>query len=433
MNSLKAQAIKGVQWTTIATIVLTAISVLKISILTRYIDKSDFGLFAIASFVINFTGLFIDLGISSAIIHKTSITKEEYASLYWLNIFFSIIIYIMILLLTPLLSSFYVLKELNFLIPIVSITIIISALGRQQKIVLQKTMNFKKIAIIDIIANFMGLVFATYLAFKGNKIYALVYSAIIIAIISSTLYVFESIKTNRIKLHFKYSETKPFLKIGIYQTGGQIINYFNKDIDILIIAKFYSPEILGSYSLAKQLVFRPMQIINPIINTVAAPLLAKVQNESNQLKNIYIKIVSLVSTVNLSVYFLFILFAKLIVCVLYGNQYVGISFLVQLLAVYMFFRSILNPVSSLLVATGKTKFDFTWNLLIFIIIPFFVIIGSTVSIYAVAVSLIILAFLLIIPSWYFLIRKLVNISLQEYLFSIVPKYKQALLLLLKKE
>ncbi len=433
MNSLKKQAINGVQWTTISAIAITLISIIKISILTRYIGKADFGLFAIATFIINFTGLFIDLGISSAIIHKQNITKDEYSSLYWLNILFSIIIYLLILSITPFVSSFYKLKELTFLIPIVTSTLIISAIGRQSRVVLQKNLHFKKISIFDIVANTAGLIVSVYLAYLNYGVYALVYSAIVTAIVSSALYLFDGLNSNRISFRFKFNETKPFLKIGLYQTGGQIINFFNRDIDILIIGKLYSPEILGSYNLAKQLVFRPMQIINPVINSVTAPLLAKVQNEPNRLKSIYLKIVSLVSTANFSIYLLIALFAKLIVIILYGNQYVGITTLVQILSVYVFVRSLLNPVGSLLIATGKTKLDFNWNLLILFLVPLSVFLGTLISVNAVAISLSVLAVLLIVPSWYFLIRKLININLIEYIFSTLPRYKQSLLILSKKE
>ncbi len=433
MNSLKKQAIKGVQWTTISTITITIISIIKISILTRYIGKADFGLFAIATFIINFMGLFIDLGISSAIIYKQNITKEQYSSLYWLNILFSLIIYLFILSITPLVSSFYKLNQLSVLIPIATSSLIISAIGRQSRVVLQKNLNFKKISIFDIVANVAGLIVSTCLAYFNYGVYALVYSAIVTAIVSSTLYLFDGLNSNRISFRFKFNETKPFFKIGLYQTGGQIINYFNRDIDILIIGKLYSPEILGSYSLAKQLVFRPMQFINPVINSVVAPLLAKVQNEPNRLKSIYMKIVSLVSTVNFSVYLLIAIFAKLIVIILYGNQYVGITTLVQLLSVYVFVRSLLNPVGSLLTATGKTKLDFNWNLLILFLVPLSVFFGTLISVNAVALSLSFLSFLLIVPSWYFLIRKLIKINLIEYIFSLLPRYKQALLIFSKKE
>jgi len=433
MTSLKFQAIKGVKWTALSSVIIALLSVIKISILTRFIEKSDFGLFAIVSFIISFTGLFLDLGISSAIIHKQNITKKEYSSLFWLNIILSICIYILIFFITPLISSFYGLRELQSLIPIVTITLIISATSIQHRIVMQKKLEFNKIAIIDISSNILAFCVSIFLAYHNYGVYSLVYSAIATTIIASILFFFFQIKTNRLSFHFNIEETRPFLKIGIFQTGGQVINFFNRDIDLLIIGKFYSPEILGSYSLAKQFVFRPLQVFNPIINTVVSPLLAKIQEKPEQLKVTFIKILTLVSTTNFTAYLLVIIFAKYLVLVLYGPNYLNIVLLVQLLSVYLFIRSVGNPIGGLLIATGKTHLDFLWNSLVLILVPLCVYFGTLISINSVAISLIILSLILIIPAWYVLIKKMIDISLSEYLMAIVPKFKQSFLFIYKRK
>ncbi len=423
MSSLKKQAIKGVKWATTSTIILTIISILKIAILTRFIQKSDFGLFAIVMFLLNFVNLFLDLGISSAIIHKQEISKHEYASLYWLNILFSLVLYGILFVITPLVSSFYNFSELNRIIPIFSIAIVLTAIGSQHRIVWQKELEFKKIAIIDILATSVSLPMAILFAVKGYGVYALVYASLIQYALSSISFLISGIVRHRIMFHFNFKETFPFLKIGIYQTGGQILNYFNRDIDILIIGKFFEPAILGGYSLAKQLVFKPMQIINPIVSQVSSPLLAKMQHDLVQLKTNFLKIVNLVSTANALAYLLLIIFAKYIVLILYGQSYENITILVQILSVYLFFRSVGNPVGSLLIATGKTQYDFYWNLFVLIIVPLFVIAGSFISINMVAIFLCITSILLLVPNWYFLIRKLINVTLKEYLFNLIPNIK----------
>ncbi|MCF6242315.1 MAG: oligosaccharide flippase family protein [Bacteroidales bacterium] len=78
--TLKKQAISGVKWTTVSTIFLAVTQLLKISVLARFLDKADFGLIAIVVFVLGFTNLFIDMGLTSAILHKQNITKNEYVS-----------------------------------------------------------------------------------------------------------------------------------------------------------------------------------------------------------------------------------------------------------------------------------------------------------------------------------------------------------------
>jgi len=209
----------------------------------------------------------------------------------------------------------------------------------------------------------------------------------------------------------------------VYQIGGQVINYFNRDLDILIIGKFFSQDILGGYSLAKQLVFRPAQIINPILVKVASPGLAKIQDNLIELKTNYLKLISIVSKVNFFVYVTTIVFATRIVALFYGEGFDEIIALVQILSIYMVFRAIGNPIGSLITATGKTNLEFYWNLFTFTVTPIFVLVASQKSIVAVAWSLCVAMILLFYPSWRFLVYRILGISFKEYLLAIIKIYK----------
>ena len=145
--SIKKQAIQGIKWTTASTIFLTITQLLKISVLTRFLNKTDFGLMAIVMLVLGFTNLFVNMGLSSAILHKQNISKDEYASLFWLNFIFSIVLFIVVLFITPIVANFYTQPELIYLIPLMALTIIFSAFGRQFIVIEQKELNFKFISL----------------------------------------------------------------------------------------------------------------------------------------------------------------------------------------------------------------------------------------------------------------------------------------------
>lgn len=418
--SVQQKTIKGVKWTTLNTLTLTICTLLKISILARLIDKSDFGLMAIITFVMGFVDLFMDMGISIAILHKQKISKNEYSSLYWINILFSFAIYLIILSITPTIALFYKEEALNIFIPLTGISIIIVAIGRQYKTILQKKLNFKKISVIEITAAIISLILAFVLAYNEFGIYSLIYSLLTNYTIVSFAFLLTGFTEHPVRFHFKFSETKSFLKIGIFQVGSQIVNYFNRDLDLLLIGKFFGSEILGGYSLAKQLVFRPAQIINPILTQVATPTLAKLQSNSQMLKENYLKLINLVSTINLIAYLLIFLLAPFLVQIFYGELYSEVTPIVRILCFYMYIRALGNPVGSLVVATGKTYLEFYWNLFTLAIIPILIFIGAKYSIEWVAIFISVGMFLLIIPNWYFLVRKMIPVSLKEFILSLVP-------------
>jgi O-antigen/teichoic acid export membrane protein len=430
MSSIKKQVVAGVKWTSLSTIILALSAILKVSILTRFLDKGDFGLMAIVAFIMGIMELFNDMGLTSAILHKQNISKEVYSSLYWLNLISGFFIYALLFSLAPLISDFYHLVELKAIIPLVGLNLIIAGVGRMYKTIESKHLLFKTTSIIEVLSAVFSLAFSVFLAAKGFGVYSLVYSALAQAIISNILLLTLGLKKYGLMFHFRFFETRPFLKIGIYQVGGQITNYFNRDLDIVLVGKFFSPSVLGGYSLAKQLVFRPAQLINPVLIKVASPTLAKFQGNIHELKGQYLRLVNIVSSINIPVYMGILLFAPYIIDILYGPGFEDIVAIVRVLSIYMIFRAIGNPIGSLVIATGRTDLDFKWNLVTLLIMPGFIYVGSQFGILEVTLMITLAMAILFVPAWRLLVYPLINATLKEYFkacffldFSLFKKFK----------
>ena len=58
-DSIKSQAISGVKWSAVSKIYTSVVSVLQVAILTRFLDKEDFGLMGIAVLVNAFCSIFV--------------------------------------------------------------------------------------------------------------------------------------------------------------------------------------------------------------------------------------------------------------------------------------------------------------------------------------------------------------------------------------
>jgi O-antigen/teichoic acid export membrane protein len=420
--SVKQKGISGVKWTSFSTIVLAVVAIVKVSILTRILNIGDFGLIALVTFILGVISIFIDLGLPSAILHKQEISKNEYSSLFFLNIFFSGLMFLVLVVLTPVFSTFYDEVELLNLVPITAIGLIINALGSQQRIVEQKELNFRLLAIVEICSSVISLGVATIMALDGYGVYALVYSNLIFITITSLFYFSRGLFFKRLIFHFRLSDVKSFLKIGVFNIGGQVINYFTKEMDVLIIGKFFGKDILGGYSLAKQLLSRPLAVIRPVVMKVASPILAKIQNNKDELASNYLTIVNIVSAISFPVFIGFALFADFIVFILYGDNYGEIVPFVRILSIYTFFVSVRIPLGTLIIATGKTHLEFYWflvtSILTFGAIIFGVSYGPAGAAWALSLSMV----LFYIPMWRYIIQKLISVSLVKYVKAHIPNY-----------
>jgi len=419
LNTIKQKAISGIKWTSLSSVVIALIQIAQVSILARLLSPSDFGLMAIVMVVIGFSRIFSDMGISNAIIHKQNTTHRQLSSLYWLNIASGLTVFFIITTCSPLIALFYKEPKLTELLIILATSFIMLGIGNQYRVLFQKELQFNLMAKIEIASAFGAFSIAILSALKGLGVYTLAYASLTNTIISSSLFLFFGLRVHKPSLVFNYNEIKDYIGFGLYQMGDSTLNYFNAEFDVILIGRLLGPESLGIYSIVKQLVMRPAQIINPIITRVTFPIMAKVQDDDEQLKKIYLKTIHYLASVNFPIYITMAILSDPIVMIMFGQTWrEGIPIL-QILSIYAMLRSTGNPIGTLVMAKGRMRLSFYWNLSLFLFIPLVVWYGSRFGITGVASSLLLLQAFLIIPIWFFIVRRLCYSGFLEY-------YKQML-------
>ena len=219
MSSDRTIALKGGMWTTASTAVTVLTQFARIMILTRFLEKSDFGLVSIINTIIGLCITFTDLGFSSAIMYKRDITQKEYSTLFWMQLIIFGVLYLMLWYLSPLVAAFYGESKLLKLIPFAALTIIFQAFGKLYDTVLQKDYQFKTIAFRNISTNVFSLIIAVVLAWKGFGVNSLILSTLVYAFILNSWNFISGMKVQKVIFYCNPKEVIELLKIGIYQTG----------------------------------------------------------------------------------------------------------------------------------------------------------------------------------------------------------------------
>lgn len=413
--SLRKAAIKGGSWTMLGAVITAIIQILRPAILTRFLEKSDFGLMAILMVVLGFTNIFSDLGVSVALFSEKKISKREYSSLYWMSLILALILYLLLFLITPLIASFYHLSELNTLIPLIGIELIISIAGRQFQIFKQKELNFRQLAIIDIIYALVSIASAVILAYLNYGVLSLVYSSLLGAALRTFLLISLGWKSHPLSFCLDLKANKRFYKVGIFQTGSQVLDYIATQIDVIIIGKFFSVSELGGYNLIKQLIIRPYGILNSVITKVSIPVLASINDQLDRLKEKYLEMLKMVSFLNVILYSLIAIFAQEIIIILYGENYLDNKIFLQILCFWGIAASINNAASSLIVILGKTRRGFIWTAIRCLTNPIAIIAGATFSLLAMVWANSIYGLVTLIIYFYVIVKPILKIiSFKDY-------------------
>jgi teichuronic acid exporter len=405
------------KWTSIGAIVNAVAKYGQTVYLVRILKKEDFGIMAIALLFISFLEIFMDMGFSSAILHRNNISKKEYSSLYWFNIFLGLFFFIILYICAPHIAVYYKNEQLSNIISLLSLMVFFSSISGLQRTFQQKNMRFKLISLIEMISSILMVVLSIILVNLDFAVYSLVFSSLFRALLIAGIYLIYAIFWEKnIMFHFHFFEIKPFLKIGIYRVGSSVFNYFSTEMDIMLISSIYSLEILGAYSLCKQLTQKIISFINPVITKVLTPTLARLQSSKTSLKHKFVQTIRILSMMNFPLFFLLAYSSSYVLGILYGNTYAEYSLILSLLAINSLINSITNPLGSLLSALGKTNIEFYWTIYR-IIITFIVLkIGALFNnIYILVLSVLLITLFNLIPEIKFIYKKLISLGFKEYI------------------
>lgn len=418
--TLRKKAFQGVKWTTVAAIINASVQLIQVAVLTRFLGKEDFGLMAIALFVIGISQIFIDMGLSNSIVYKQKVNSIQLHTLFWLNIFMGIGIFISLLLFSPLIAAIYDSPKLEPVINGIAFTFLILPLGQLYETLLKKELQFKALAARDIYGKIVGLIVGVALAIMNFGVFALVYANLATAFISMTLLVYNGLSIYKPRFNFSWKSLKEdgFISFGLFQMGENIVGYFNAQFDTLLIGKLLGMEALGLYNIAKTLAFKPYQIINPILTKVAFPILAKLQNEINRLKETYLNIIGTLTMTNAPIYIIMMLWAKPLILIFFGPEWESAIPIFRLLCISALCNSIGNPVGALQLARGRADLGFYWNAGMLLFMPLSIWIGSFWGLMGVAWALAIFKVVVLFPAWRFFIYYLCEAKAGEYFWSI---------------
>lgn len=412
--SLKQKAFSAVRWTTASTVARVLLQIGQTAVLARLLAPEDYGLMAVVLACASFATLLGDLGVNSAYIQRQLVTEDERSSLFWLNLMMGAGLALLLIVLSPILASFFGEERIASLMMLIATTFVVAALGQQVRASAEKALLFRPLMLVEISAAALGFGAAVGAAVLGWSVYSLVFGSIVTSFTSTALAWIFVAQGWRPQLRFKMRDVRPYVAFGGSMVGASIVNQLTMSIDLLIGGRLLLASQLGLYSVPRSLVLQMQFMINPIVTRVGFPLIAKVQHDVPRVKEIYLKTVNLTASTNAPLYVGLAFFAPDVVNLLLGSGWDEAAEFLRVLALWGFVRSTANPVGSLLYGMGKAQRALAWNLVLLLMLPPLLWWGSRYGARGLAWALLASAILLFSPGWYYLVRPLCRASFLEY-------------------
>jgi PST family polysaccharide transporter len=423
---LKDQAILGIEWTAGARVAKLILQFIISVILARLLTPKDFGLIAMIVVFTGFAALFSEMGFGTALIQRKVIEERHLSSIFWLNIAVGLILTCIFFAGAPLVSTFYSEPRLKTLTMFVSANFFLSSFKVVQFSILSRSMDFRKLAVIETTTMFIAGSFAITLALFGYGVWSLAWQMIITTIIGVIL--FWLFTEWRPRFQFDKNAVKELLGFSSNLLGFNVFNYWARNIDNLLIGKFVSSAGLGIYSRAYGLMLMPLSQISATLGRVLFPSLSKTQDDKVLAKKIYLKTIGAIALLTLPMMTGLMVVADSFVLALLGPKWAAVIPVLRILCLVGMMQSLGTTVGWVYSSQGRTDLMFRWGMVAGTIgIISFIIgiwIGSVIAVaYCYAIANIVLFYHnFAIPG------KLINMTFSEVLWCVCGKLGCALLM-----
>jgi len=356
VNNLKNKTISGISWSIVDNVTKLLLTLFIASILARLLKPDDFGVIAMIFVFTGFLKILRDFGLGASVIQKTNPSSKELDSLFWVTIGFGVFVTVVLIAFSSTIASFYELPKLSKLIKVISVAMFLGSVSIIPESLIKKDLDFKSLFFRNIGNLIISGSVTILMAYYGYGVWALIFKEIIFNFLL-IIFNFSLVKW-RPSFSFSYGSIKSYLNFSLPLFGENSLNYFVRNIDNLLIGKLLGDITLGYYSKAYSLMLLPVRQISGSIANVMFPSLSIIKNDKPKVWVGYMNIVKIVSFVNFPIMISLYFFAKEIVLILFGSQWLEVIPIIKALCFVGSIQSIATLAGSIYNSQGKTKLQF---------------------------------------------------------------------------
>jgi len=401
IGNLKSRTVSSTLITLISQGVQFALTMASTMILARLLEPRDFGLLAMVFTIMGFLRVFKEAGLSTATVQREGITHAQVSNLFWVNVWVSGFVSVLVAAAAPLIAWFYREPRLVGITLVLSVTFLLAGLAVQHTALLSRQMRFMAMAVIQIGSVLAGVLVGVAMAWRNFGYWSLV--GLNLTTSAVALLLTWSLSGWRPKLFTWNSGTRSLIHFGAHLSGGAFLYSLARGLDGVLIGRFYGAASVGLYSRASALLTRPLEQIMSPIEAVFIPVFSRLQNEPERFRRKFLEIYETMALGSFLFTGMFFALARPLTLVVLGPKWEKAA----IIFAGFTFAGLLYPLGScaswLLTSQGRGRDSFFASLVISIIVAGSFIVGLPFGPAGVAIAYSTSALLIQIPVYFWLV------------------------------
>lgn len=290
-------------------------------VLARILSPADMGLFAAATTVVAFCGLFVDSGLSEAVVQTREVTRRQLSTVFVINLVMSVVVLLAIWFAAPYLAAYFALPELSAILRVSVFVVVLNALSFSQMAMLRRAFKYRQLAFVTLGGTAVSGVIAVAMAWSGMGAWSLVAQALIAAVYMAVLLWLSP--EWRPGWEFDLRAIRGLVSYGVKRLLTTVMDFANTRFIELFFASLFGAATLGLYVVGARVYQVLMQVLCSAVMDIAHNAFSRLSHEPERLRDAYYAALGVAAATSMPVFFILSMVSTELVVGVFGGQWTG--------------------------------------------------------------------------------------------------------------
>jgi PST family polysaccharide transporter len=353
---------RNARWIAVSQAGKITVQLTSLVVLARLLQPADYGQIAMLVVITNFVGFLRDLGTASAIIRSPTLPDGLTQTVYWFNLMLAAGMALLLLGLSWPLAQLFRDPALVPMIAWLAPGVILSSLGAVPKALIERASRFAEAAVIEVSVAAAGLACCATMAWHGYGAFSWVGGTLFSATLSSVLLIVRA-RWRLPRWTWNRAQLRDVMRYSGNLSAFNIINYFARNADAMIIGRYLGAVELGFYSTAYRVMLFPVHNMAWVSNRALFPVMAHHQADVGKLGELYLRSIAFIIFFSAPLMVGVFVLREPLVNVVLGAQWARVADILAWLAPVGLLQSVLSTMGTVFMVSGRTDLLFRMGLL----------------------------------------------------------------------
>lgn len=317
-------------------------------VLARLLVPADFGMIVTMQVFTGVAGMIASGGMGEALVRAKKVDEHDFNVVFTAQLAMCILIYLALFMLGPVIARTFNEPLYTDLIRISALSFLLRPMLNTRNNWLQREMRFKESALAGLATAIFSGGISIVMAWGGMGVWSLILSGLAGSLLS--LILLDRITPQRPRIFFDIDTARIHSSYGLKSSVNELVSYLRKQTSNLIISQVEGPGPVGLYNKAESLGMLPFATISGSVYSPVFRAMAKVQDDTAQVRYLFYRMISLLVVYTLPFYIGLAWLADPFIGVVYGAKWLPAAAPLAIISLGGLFFCIGHPCGAVLAA-----------------------------------------------------------------------------------